>query len=239
MMKRMKLLAAAVALLVSAVSALPAQAGDNNGNFQVKIGVSGVLTDDHTSSLTANGANILPGNWADTDDMVLPTLTLTYYFNHNVALELFCCFGETSVVGAGGLPHQELANTWLFPPILTAQYHFDGFGAFRPYVGAGVERIHYFDEGLGDNGLGATSVKFRDSVGPAVQVGFDYDLGGGWSFGADFKKVWEDTKITWQAPGATIVAVHDIDPVIVTANIGDRFNLEDIFGRRAAAVPLK
>jgi outer membrane protein W len=55
MMKRMKLLAAAVALLVSAVSALPAQAGDNNGNFQVKIGVSGVLTDDHTSSLTANG----------------------------------------------------------------------------------------------------------------------------------------------------------------------------------------
>ena len=77
MKKQMKLLAGAVALLAGALAALPAQAGDNNGNFQVKIGVSGVLTDDHTSSLTANGANILPGNHADTDDMVLPTLTLT------------------------------------------------------------------------------------------------------------------------------------------------------------------
>lgn len=76
MKKQMKLLAGAVALLAGALAALPAQAGDNNGNFQVKIGVSGVLTDDHTSSLTANGANILPGNHADTDDMVLPTRTL-------------------------------------------------------------------------------------------------------------------------------------------------------------------
>jgi outer membrane protein len=170
------------------------------------------------------------------------TLTLTYYLNHNLALELFCCFAQASVRGADVLKSNgEIASTWLFPPALTAQYHFDGFGAFRPYVGAGVEWIHYFDEGLGDNGLVASHVKFRDSVGPVVQAGFDYDLGGGWSLGFDFKKVWLDTKITWTdtAVVTPVVAVHDLDPIIVTANLGYRFNLSDLFGRRAEPAPLK
>jgi len=228
-----------------ATSATSALAGDSNGNFQVKVGVSGVLTDDHTSSLSINGSpNLAPAGYrAETEDMVIPTLTLTYYLNHNLALELFCCFAQASVRGADVLkPFGEIADTWLFPPALTAQYHFDGFGAFRPYVGAGVEWIHYFDEGLGSNGLGATNVKFRDSVGPVVQAGFDYDLGSGWSLGFDFKKVWLDTKITWDdplAPGNRIVAVHDLDPIIITANLGYRFNLSDLFGPRSAPAPLK
>ena len=52
------------------------------------------------------------------------------------------------------------------------------------------------------------------------------------------KKVWEDTKITWAGPAA-VVAKHDIDPLFVTANLGYRFNLEDLLGRRTAYVPLK
>lgn len=220
----------------------PASAGDSNGNFQAKVGISGVWTDDNTNSLvTSGGADLLAlGNSASTDDMVLPTLTLTYFLNKNIAVELFCCFGQTSIVGEGGLaPNGELAETWMFPPILTLQYHFDGMGAFRPYVGAGVEWIHYFDESVGSNGLGVASVDLKDSFGFALQAGVDYDLGNGWSLGVDVKKVWEDTEITWtDAAGNRIVAEHDIDPLIATANLGYRFNLSDIFGSREAA-PMK
>ncbi|MBX9587799.1 MAG: outer membrane beta-barrel protein [Hyphomonadaceae bacterium] len=221
---------ASIGIVCGYCAATPAAAGDVNGNFQIKLGVTGVYTDDHTKSLSQGGVNILPGNGATTDDTYIPSATLTYYFTKNWAVELLCCADRVSVKGTGGLASLgEIANTWVFPPLLTVQYHFDGFGRFRPYVGAGVQWVHYFRERTGSNGLGATSVDFQDSFGPALQVGFDYDLGGGWSLGLDVKKVFEDTKITWTTAGAPIVAKHDIDPLFVTANIGYRFNLEDLF----------
>jgi outer membrane protein len=113
-------------------------------------------------------------------------------------------------------------------------------GAFRPYVGAGAEWIHYFKE---SSNLGG-GANFDDSFGFALQVGTDIDLGQGWSLGLDAKKVWEDTQITWTgatrvaAGGPTVVAKHDLDPWFVTANLGYRFNLSDLLGRREP-VPLK
>lgn len=232
--------------IVSTFSALPAAAGDSQGNFQIKAGITGVLTHDDTKSLDLISpvgvvTNLLPGNGATTNDTIIPSVTLTYYFTRNWALELFCCADRVHVDGAGGLASAgQIADTWIFPPILTAQYHFDGLGPFRPYVGAGVQWIHYFHERVGNNGLGATSVDFRDSFGPALQVGFDYDLGSGWSFGLDVKKTFVDTKITWDMPGGSrIVAKHEIDPVFITANIGYRFNLEDLFRARTGNTALK
>lgn len=229
-------------------------AGDSNGNFQIKAGVSGVLTDDHTSSLIVpalQGQTNLVGQGftGKTEDFVIPTATLTYYLTKNIGLELFCCFGGTSVKADGALANllggdREIAHTTIFPPALTALYKFDQFGPIRPYAGVGVQYIHYFDTKVGDNGLGvvgAQSVRFSDSWGPVVQGGFDYDLGGGWSAGFDVKKSWLSTKLDFRdANNANVVTVkHDLDPLIVTANIGYRFNLSDLFGSRAAPAPLK
>lgn len=226
-----------------ALSAPSAMAGDSNGNFQIKAGLTGVWTDDETNSLkTSTGVNLLAaGASASTDDIAIPTLTLTYFFNNNIAVELFCCFGQTSIAGEGILSGAgEIAETWMFPPILTLQYHFDAMGAFRPYVGVGAEWIHYFDEKTGGNGLGAASVDLEDSFGFALQAGVDVDLGAGWSLGLDVKKVWEDTDVTWRAAaaagGADVRANHDIDPLIATVNVGYRFNLSDLFGPREAAL---
>lgn len=237
MMRAKTLWLGATALLAGAAMALPAQAGDSNGNFQVKVGVTGVLLDDDTKSVTLGGAAV-PNASAETNDNVIPTLTLAYFFDKHWAVELFCCFDQVNVTGKGSLAqYGKLASTWAFPPILTLQYHFDGFGAFKPYVGAGVEWIHYFDSKSNIGG----GADFDDSFGFALQVGTDIDLGQGWSIGLDVKKVWEDTEITWvnNNLGQTVVAKHDLDPWFVTANLGYRFNLEDIFGARTAAAPLK
>ncbi len=86
-----------MALLVGAAGAVPAQAGDSNGNFQVKLGVTGVLTDDNTSSLTLGGADATASDWATTNDTVIPSLMLTYFLDKNWAVELFCCFDKVNV----------------------------------------------------------------------------------------------------------------------------------------------
>lgn len=214
--------------MAGALMALPAQAGDSNGNMQVKVGLTGLIFDDETTGTNVAGLS------AEVNDTVIPTLMLNYYLTKNWSVELFCCFAQLNVHGESGVLGK-LASTWVFPPMLTAQYHFDGMGAFKPYVGAGVQYIHYFDSSSNITG----SVDFKDSWGFVLQAGTDIDLGQGWSLGLDAKKVWENTELTYSGGAVDgVYAEHDLDPWVLTANLGYRFNLSDIFGSREA-VPLK
>lgn len=246
MLKAMKA-AAAVTLAVLGLSAAGnnAIAQESFRNFQIKAGLSGVLWNDENKGVDLNGAAVA-GADAHVKDVWLPTATLTYYFSRNFAAELFCCFAHANVYGdgtlKGALGQDKVADTWTFPPILTLQYHFDRMGPIKPYIGAGVQWIHYFssDSGLKGALAGFDSVKFRDSWGPALQAGVDIDLGRGWSMGFDAKYVWESTKLTWtDGAGNRITTRHDLDPLILTANLGYRFNLDELFGRRTYSEPLK
>jgi outer membrane protein len=230
---------ASAALVVGA--AVPAFAGDNNGNFMVRLQGTEVITQDDVKSLKINGVESAPAANARVSNEFIPTATLTYFMNKNIAVELFCCFAKVDVDGKGALaPFGKVADTWIFPPILTLQYHFDPVMGIKPYVGAGIEYIHYFNSKPGSSVAG--SVDFKDSWGFALQAGLDYQLGGGWYANLDVKKVWLDTEVTWKnplGPGTSIVSKVDIDPLIISAGVGYRFNLEDIFGARTSISSLK
>jgi len=102
----------------------------------------------------------------------------------------------------------------------------DAFHGFKPYVGAGIQYIHFFKEGRG--GIGR--IRLDDAVGFTLQAGVDIELGDGWYLNADVKKTWIDTDASWK--GTDITAKVDVDPWIYSVGIGYRFNLEDIFGHR-------
>lgn len=232
---------AATAIMMGAFGVAPASAGDYDGNFLVRLQGTYVVTQDTANSIKLNGTELRPGQDAEVSNEVIPTLTLSYFLNKNVAVELFCCFAKVDVTGQGSVlgPLGKLADTWIFPPILTLQYHFDQVGGFKPYVGAGVEYIHYFNSKPGKNVGG--SVDFSDSWGFALQAGFDYQLGKGWYLNADIKKVWLDTDVTWHNPlaaGNVIKANVDVDPLIVSVGVGYRFNIEDLLSNRRSE-PLK
>lgn len=238
---------ALAALAVGVGVSQSAAAGDYNGNFMVRLQGTEVVTRDNLKSLVTSpgGADLKTALSADVDvsDRFLPTATLTYFLSRNLSVELFCCFSKHSIDLKTSVPalSGKVADSWIFPPALTLQYHFDGFGAFKPYIGAGAQWIHFFNEKTGDNPIGAQSVSISDAFGPTVQIGFDYQLGGGWYLNGDVKKSWLEAKGTWHnttATGTDIVAKANLDPLIVSAGIGYRFNLEDLFGRREAA-PLK
>jgi outer membrane protein len=61
---------------------------------------------------------------------IIPELDISYYFTPNRAVEAICCFSKNSIYVSG--LNSAVAQTWLFPPTVTAQYHFTNFGASSP-----------------------------------------------------------------------------------------------------------
>lgn len=243
-MTRLRTALAALAMAVGLVQA--AEAGDYSGNFMVRVLGAGVITQDDVRRMnsTALGDLKAAGFDAKVSDEFIPAATLTYFLTRNLSVELFCCFAKHSVdlkpsAAFAGLAGS-VADSWIFPPALTLQYHIDGLGPFKPYVGVGAQYIHFFNEKLASNTLAASSVNFDDAFGATVQAGLDVQLGGGWYLNADVKKTWLDTKVTWRNTVAgDITSKVDLDPLIVSAGLGYRFNLEDLFGRRGGHDSLK
>jgi outer membrane protein len=247
-MKGPKAALAALTLAMGLGVADIAKADDYSGNFMVRVQATGVFTDDDVNSLrTSTGADLKAlGFDAAVSDRFLPTATLTYFLSKNLSVELFCCFShhEVSLKAPPALAalSGKVAEAWLFPPALTLQYHFDGMGPFKPYVGAGVQYIHFFGEKTGNNTLAATGVDIDNAFGLTLQAGIDVAIGRGWYLNADIKKTWLDTTATWRNSAVTnsdIVAKVDLDPLIVSVGLGYRFHLADIFGSRGTYETLK
>jgi len=226
--------ATSMAALIGAGTA--ASAGDYNGDFMIKAGVSGVLPNSEFDGLSIVGGPTIPGDIAEVDDSWVPSLTLTYFVNKNIGVELFCCFAQHGIEGKGALAgFGYLGETTIFPPILSLQYHFDGIRGIKPYVGAGVQFIHFFDEGSEIGG----NLEIDSAFGFSVQGGVDVELGSGWYAGADVRYTWLDTEATFtNVPGLGRLETDlDLDPLIVSAHVGYRFNL---FNRAAAVYePMK
>lgn len=237
---------------MAALALAPAtSAQDHSGNFMVRLLGTQIVSQDKLDSLTSvSGAPVsdikAAGFDAKVSDQFIPAATLTYFLSRNVAVELLCCFTRHHVdlaappafAGLSG----KVAESWMFPPAVTLQYHFDGMGAFKPYIGAGVQWIHFFNEKPGRNTLIANKVSIDDAFGVTLQAGIDVAIGRGWYLNADIKKTWLDTTATWHnsaITGGNIVAKVDIDPLIISAGIGYRFDLGDLFSRGSAPQPLK
>lgn len=201
--------AGAVAMAGAAIAQSPLH------NFQVKVGVSGILPDE-SATISAIGGDV------DISDEYVPTLQLEYFFNGNVSAELLCCTAKHDVKAVGtSLGTVNLGKLAHFPPTLTVKYHWTDFGAWKPYLGAGVNYTHFFDEEVPAGGP-VTAISYDDSWGGALQAGFDYMLDDHWSVNVDVRKIWISTDVTITA-GATIAADVDINPTVVTIGSGYRF----------------
>lgn len=221
-MQVFKTIAAASSLALAALGLSgPVSAGDYNGDFMIRAGVS-VVAPDSSANVFNNG--LVAGADAEVSTEVIPSATLTYFFNPNLSVELFCCFAKHDAEGRGIIRNVDLGDFWIFPPALTLQYHFTGLGGIKPYVGAGVQYIHFFGEGRSDLG---PKITLDDAFGFTLQAGIDVELGQGWYINADVKKTWIDTEANWRGTGFS--ADVDVDPWIISANLGYRFNL---FGPR-------
>lgn len=177
---------------------------------------------------------------------VMPTLSLGYYFNKNWSAELICCVSPHHVQGTGSINGGSVIKTWVFPPTLTLVYHFTNFGAFQPYLGAGVNFTAYWGTRAGNqpfqiplpativpNTIGsytATGASITPSWGVAAQAGMDYMINKEWGWNLDAKWILMEPNAhvygTYTSNLATTTGLNDpnLNALSVPLNLGVKIN---------------
>ncbi len=148
------------------------------------------------------------------DDATVPEFDFTYFFSDHIGAELILATAKHEM---GTNTNIDLGDVMILPPTLNLQYHFNPKGTFRPYAGAGVGYIFYYDEDPG----AVNSIKYEDGVSYSLQLGMDYGIDEHWAINADIKKLYHETDVTIN--GGAITADVDLDPWIFGLGVAYRF----------------
>lgn len=229
-----RLVTAAAAFALGAYSAQAADSVSSSNNvnsfaglgqaqspWQVRVRALGVVPRDKGSVHGVAGSDM---NFSDT---VIPEFDITYYMTDNLAAELILGTTYSRISGAGSLGSLgKIGKTWLLPPTLTLQYHFTGFGNFKPYIGAGVNYTIFYNESGNHRATGLGRISHLDidnTWGGAVQVGFDYMLDSHWGINMDVKKLYLRPDFEARLDGSRISGKAKLDPWLIGAGITYRF----------------
>ena len=204
------LMAAMISTPAKAVDSVEGKAWDAKERFMIRARVISVTPDEDSSTS-------LPGTKVGAHHGYTPEVDFSYFFTDHIAAELIAATSkhDMKTVGTTAL---DLGEVWALPPTLTAQYHFNPFGQFRPYVGAGLGYIYWYGED--DYGPGVTSVDYDGGISYALQAGMDVAIDDNWTFNADVKKLFHnvDARVN-----GTVTADVDLDPWVFGVGFGYRF----------------
>ncbi|WP_156938274.1 OmpW family protein [Mesorhizobium sp. WSM3626] len=182
--------------------------------WQVRLRALGVITDDK------GNVNGIPGSGLSYSDTVIPELDFTYYFTDNLAAELVLGTTSANIYGEGTIGKlSKIGKTWVLPPTLTLQYHFTQFGAFKPYVGAGVNYTVFYNQVTGS----ADALDVKNTFGGAVQVGFDYTVDQHWGVNFDVKKLFLAPKFDAVVDGTNVTGRAKLNPWLIGTGVTYRF----------------
>lgn len=201
-------LKAVLTAALAIASALPFAAQAQEPSWLVRVRAVNLASENKDS--TGLGLSI--------NDKVLPELDISYFFTPQLSVELVLTYPQGQDIRSNGT---KIGSLHHLPPTLSAQYHFVDFGAFVPYVGAGVNWTRFsrvtFDTPVAD----ALSPSLeKNSFGPSVQVGFDYNITKSTVFNFDIKKVMLRTDVR---SFGTKVGTLKVDPWLIGAGFGWRF----------------
>ncbi len=204
-----QLRALALAALVMPALAPSAQAQAQDGPYMVRVRATRLAMN------TSSEAGALPANAIDVNSKWIPELDLSYFFTKNIAAELVLTIPQSQDVSVSG---NKIGTFKHLPPTLLAQWHFDGLGPFKPYVGAGLNYTAIWGNEMSVGGTPVTLDK--RSFGPAVQIGADYKLNGPWWLNVDVKKIWISSDVYL---GGTKISNVKLDPWALSVGVGYRF----------------
>jgi len=210
---------AALGLTVIATPAISYEAGD----IIVRGRIINVDPQDSSGKISVNGAKTTSGVAVNSDTM--PEVDFTYMIDKNWGVELILAYTDHDIsTTSGGLSGLDnIISAKVLPPTLTLQYHFSPDSNIRPYVGAGINYTHFFDEKLtGPIKTLSDDIDLQDSWGLAAQAGVDIDIDDTWFVNLDVKYIDIDTT-AHITDGADIRVNAEVDPIVWGIGIGRVF----------------
>jgi outer membrane protein len=217
------LLTASLFVFSTFLTIVPANAVEK-GDWLVRVRAIDISPTDESGGISPD----LLTSGLDPQSVVVPELDITYMATDTIGLELILAtsphkFEATGAVAALG----DVAEAWLLPPTLLAQYHFPTGTKFRPYVGAGLNytiAYHEKAESSLETALGGqTTVKAGNSFGWALQAGMDYDINDNWFLNLDVKYIDLGVDITLNTGGVVRTVDVEINPIVFGIGVGYRF----------------
>jgi outer membrane protein len=211
MKTKLRLLLLSATLLIAS-SQVSFARDKNNHDWIIRMRALRVTTDG-SSKVSALGGNV-----SASSDQV-PEIDFTRFFTPNIAAELIVATTHHDIGLNGSVLGNKtgLGSVNLLPPTLTAQYHFNPAGTFRPYAGAGLNYTFFYGAKTGG---AATSMKYQDHMGYALQAGFDYMINDTIGVNFDIKKIFLKTQV--QVNNSYTANVR-LDPWLFGAGIAYHF----------------
>lgn len=207
-MKKILLAASLFALTTSSVWAQNTSATEAQSPWLLR--VRAVHLD--SANKDSTGLNLSVNN------KTMPEVDVSYFFTPNIAAELILTYPQKHDLRSNG---NKIGTLKHLPPTLLAQYHFTQFGKFKPYVGAGVNYTRFSSVNFDPAVVAALNPSIKkNSLGLALQAGFDYQLDSNWSLNLDIKKVQIKTDVR---SFGNKVGSFKVDPVLVGVGVGYRF----------------
>ncbi|ESQ82686.1 hypothetical protein AEAC466_16230 [Asticcacaulis sp. AC466] len=164
-----------------------------------------------TAAGVDSGLNVAVSN------STVPTLGFSYFFTDHIAVEGILGTSKHKISAVGPSTNVEVHDTWVLPPVVTLQYHFNPAGKVSPYVGAGVNFMDWYS-GKDKNGF---KVRLKNGAGTAVQAGVDVALKGHWALNVDYKKVFYKTDA--RINDGALKSKVKLDPAVTSIGLAYRF----------------
>ena len=199
----------------SAQTATDTSTGFQAGDVMVRARAIGVIPENNHSSTSIGGT-------VTANAQAAPELDLSYFFTDSISAELIAASTQhnlranNTVVG-----NVNVGSVWVLPPTVTLQYHFMPHSAFSPYIGAGLNVTWFYATSPATPVV--TKLTLNNTMGPALQIGFDYNVSGPWYLNVDAKQIFINTKARLSTALGPVTAKTGLDPFVVGAGVGYRF----------------
>jgi len=189
--------------------------GKDANTFMVRLRAIGMTPEDSSSSISKIGGTV--GATAT----AAPELDFSYFFTENIAAELIASTMKSTVSANNtAVGTFNVGTAWVLPPTLTVQYHFMPKSAFSPYIGAGLNITWFYAT---QAQYPVTHYSIGNQIGPALQIGFDYNVTGHWFLNMDVKQIFLNVSSHVDALGTTVKAHDAMNPLVVGLGVGYRF----------------
>ena len=187
----------AAAMIAAGIIAAPVAAQADETGLQVRARLVYVGFQNSQNEGLGGTANFLAGTPGGDSEIkansrFIPEVDLSWFFTKNIAAELVLTYPQTVDIQ---LNDAKIGKIKALPPSLLIQYHFTDLGAFKPYVGLGVNyTLFSSSRNIVAGAAGPANIESH-SFGAAAQVGFDYMFTKNMGLNVDLKYIQMKTDV--------------------------------------------